>query len=280
MTSFALTNFQKVRYFNIVFGSPRSEFKDFSVFTDHPQRVKLRWDLIDEESKELKEAIRTHDYVEILDAISDILYVVLGAFDAFGYNPDHDLGWSGIERLILKFKIDLIPELDAHFSRDRMALVLESENTTIRELFTEINKSYSDELSKLHRYMFENKYNSPKNNYNLVIAQLMTIHEYLYLWAYLFGFNLDQTFALVHESNMSKLATTEEIAIETVEWYKKNKVEYDSPAYRLSEVKDNGEDRWVIYNQSSGKALKSIKYHAVDLKTYLEKASSIPGKSK
>ena len=98
---------------------------------------------------------------------------------------------------------------------------------------------------------------------------LATIHDYLYIFSYLFGFDLDATFNMVHDSNMSKLAETEDIAKQTVEWYKKNETRYDSPAYRLSPVKVNGEERWVIYNQSTGKALKSINYHAVDLKKYL-----------
>ena len=73
----------------------------------------------------------------------------------------------------------------------------------------------------------------------------------------------------VSYKEIEKLAETEDIAKQTVEWYKKNETRYDSPAYRLSPVKVNGEERWVIYNQSTGKALKSINYHAVDLKKYL-----------
>ena len=55
---------------------------------------------------------------------------------------------------------------------------------------------------------------------------------------------------------MSKVCTTEDEARETVEWYKKNETRYDSPTYRLSY--DN--QRYVVYNQSTGKILKSIKY--------------------
>ena len=71
-----------------------------------------------------------------------------------------------------------------------------------------------------------------------------------------FGIDLDKAFDIVHKSNMSKLCISEKEAIETVEWYKKNSTVYDSPSYRKSE--DN--KFWVIYNKSTGKVLKSIKY--------------------
>ena len=70
---------------------------------------------------------------------------------------------------------------------------------------------------------------------------------------------------------MSKLAETEEVARNTVKWYLENEKRYDSPAYRLSPVKVNDQPRWVIYNQNSGKALKSINYHAVDFVEYFNK---------
>merc|ERR1719473_1354747 len=79
-----------------------------------------------------------------------------------------------------------------------------------------------------------------------------------------FGINLDQAFDLVHKSNMTKLCKTEEEAKETVEWYKKNytpngKYPYDTPAYRLS---PDGR-YYVVFNESSGKILKSVNYSPV-----------------
>ena len=50
--------------------------------------MKLRYDLIDEELKELKVAIRDKDIKEIADALTDILYVTYGAGHAFGINLD------------------------------------------------------------------------------------------------------------------------------------------------------------------------------------------------
>ena len=78
-----------------------------------------------------------------------------------------------------------------------------------------------------------------------------------------FGIDLDKAYKLVHKSNMSKLCKSEIEARETVEWYKKNKLDiYDSPDYRKCEF---DEKYWVVFNKSSGKILKSINYSPVDL---------------
>ncbi len=47
--------------------------------------VKLRLDLIDEEVKELKYAIEDNNLVEVGDAFADLLYVVYGAANTFGF---------------------------------------------------------------------------------------------------------------------------------------------------------------------------------------------------
>lgn len=77
------------------------------------------------------------------------------------------------------------------------------------------------------------------------------------------GLNMDTAFNLVHENNMSKLCKTEEEAKESVEYYIKHKdrLGYDSPNYR--KAYDNL--HWVVYNESTKKVLKSIKWQPVDL---------------
>ena len=85
-----------------------------------------------------------------------------------------------------------------------------------------------------------------------------------------FGIPLDTTFDIVHRSNMSKLCKTEEVARQTVEWYQKEfeekRLEYDSPNYRKSV---DGK-YWVVYNESTGKILKSIEYQKVSFEGVLE----------
>ena len=84
-----------------------------------------------------------------------------------------------------------------------------------------------------------------------------------------FGLDLDKGMGLVHESNMSKICSTEEEAVKTIEWYKiqfeLGKLPYDSPNYRPSPDKK----KWVMFNESSGKILKSINYCPVDFSSML-----------
>jgi predicted HAD superfamily Cof-like phosphohydrolase len=236
-----LTNFQKVNAFNIAFGIGRSSTPDDKLF-------KLRWDLIQEESEELYDALNTNNYVEILDAVSDILYVVHGAADSFEQDFDKSLLEHDIVKLDVKQELSDIP-----FGVKRMGTVFEVESEKLKSLTCDYSKSV-DSLKSA----FETK------DISQIITKLVVVHNYLYQWADLFGFDLDYTFNMVHDSNMSKLAETEEIAQNTVKWYLENEKRYDSPAYRLSTVKVNDMDRWVIYNANTGKALKSINYHVVD----------------
>lgn len=73
-----------------------------------------------------------------------------------------------------------------------------------------------------------------------------------------FGLDLDEAFDIVHKSNMSKVCKTEDEAKQTVEYYEKNKdkLGYDTPAYRKSE----DDKYWIVYNKSTKKILKSINY--------------------
>jgi len=151
-----MSNFEKVREFNKVFGVPEHNRPQLNISKDNPDLTKLRLDLITEECKEFVDAVKDHDFTEMVDALADILYVVYGAGASFGVD-------------------------------------------------------------------------------------------------------LDKAFDIVHKSNMSKVCKTEEEAKQTVEWYRENHLDtYDTPAYRKS-----GE-YWIVYNQSSGKVLKSINYEKVD----------------
>lgn len=246
-----LSNYQKVRDFNISFGIGRSAQPDNKLF-------KLRWDLIEEESNELFDALNNKDCIEVIDAVSDILYVVFGASDSFEHDIDNDINNpdESIDNIISRLNLKLSPNVEQmRFEKNRMNLIFENENE-IKKL-NKLKEDFTYELFQLSA-AFDIK------KIPVIIKHLVIIHNYMYAFAYLFGFDLDHTFDLVHQSNMSKLAETEEIAQQTVEWYKENEKRYDSPVYRLSPVLVNDEQRWVIYNYNSGKALKSINYQAVN----------------
>lgn len=90
----------------------------------------------------------------------------------------------------------------------------------------------------------------------------------VYGMQYRLGIKADDDFTIVHDSNMSKLCSSEDEAIKTVEWYKQeyengNKP-YDTPIYEKLNYKDNnGNEKWVVKNKSTGKVLKSINYTPV-----------------
>ena len=79
-----MSNFESVKLFMKTFGQ---EVKEKAEFPDK-KITSLRYDLINEEMLELKEAIEKRDIKEVGDALTDILYVTYGAGHAFGINLD------------------------------------------------------------------------------------------------------------------------------------------------------------------------------------------------
>ena len=79
-----MTNFEKVKKFMITFGQEVKEKAEFP----NEKITSLRYDLINEELEEFKEAISKRDIKEVADALTDILYVTYGAGHAFGINLD------------------------------------------------------------------------------------------------------------------------------------------------------------------------------------------------
>lgn len=82
------TNFEKIKEFHKTFSHPCENKIQTKVFVENPKLVQLRKALIDEEVKELHDAIEQHDMIETIDALTDILYVVYGAGAALGIDLD------------------------------------------------------------------------------------------------------------------------------------------------------------------------------------------------
>ena len=79
-----MSNFNSVKNFMRTFGQKvknKAEFPEEKI-------IKLRYDLIEEELSELKEAIQQKNLTEVADALTDILYVTYGAGHAFGIDLD------------------------------------------------------------------------------------------------------------------------------------------------------------------------------------------------
>ena len=79
-----MSNFESVKIFMETFGQ---EVKKKAGFPNE-KITSLRYELIEEELEELKDAINRKDIKEVADALTDILYVTYGAGHAFGINLD------------------------------------------------------------------------------------------------------------------------------------------------------------------------------------------------
>jgi predicted HAD superfamily Cof-like phosphohydrolase len=88
MSNKNLSNYEKVLEFNDSFGVSTNKIPQPNLFTTDPKLVQYRLDLITEEYEELKDAIKNHDFIENIDALADLLYVIYGSFTAYGIDAD------------------------------------------------------------------------------------------------------------------------------------------------------------------------------------------------
>ena len=84
------TNFEKVSNFNSVAGVATLNDVTPEVVKSNKELVNQMYSLIEEETKELREAIDNNDVVEIRDALADILYVTYGMGYRLGIKMDED----------------------------------------------------------------------------------------------------------------------------------------------------------------------------------------------
>ena len=79
-----MSNFEDVKTFMETFGQMVRTKPQFP----NKETMQLRYDLIQEELKELEQAMKTKNLKEIADALTDILYVTYGAGCAYGIDLD------------------------------------------------------------------------------------------------------------------------------------------------------------------------------------------------
>ena len=131
----------------------------------------------------------------------------------------------------------------------------------MNELYLNLEKECQNET-----IIFDNHNNSTysiEKKIVIVSQYIYNLLKYTYLLANMYNIDADSDFAIIHESNMSKLCDTEQDAKDTVAdyeiKYKNGKSPYDTPYYyELPELK-----KWIVKNKSSGKALKNINYKEV-----------------
>lgn len=63
-----------------------------------PQKIKLRFNLMDEENKEYLEAAESNDLVEVADALGDMLYILCGTIIEHGMQHKIEEVFNEIQR--------------------------------------------------------------------------------------------------------------------------------------------------------------------------------------
>jgi len=254
------TNYQKVVDFNKCFGSVVCNVLNPTLFKSNPKLVDLKYSLISEEVSELVEAYNNDDIVEIIDALSDIKYVLHGMAAAFGINMD----------LVFKHYLDVyVPYIKNH-NGTNFNIISNHYN------FNNDVKNYKNNIKLVNVKKNLDEFiviiQNVNSNFSTIIEtsnidslriNLCKLLYYVNKMGSYIGINLDKSFKIVHDSNMSKVCESEELAKETVNWYLENDNRYKTPAYR------NSEFGWIVYNEDTGKILKSIKYIPADFSTLL-----------
>jgi len=254
------TNFEKVIDFNNCFGSYVSNSLNIELFKTDPKLVDLKYSLINEEVHELFDAFNNKDVTEIVDALSDIKYVLYGMAAAFGINMDIEyrdylsLYVSTIE-LTNASNFDLIKE---HYKFPNK-ITDYNDNCNI-EYFNTNNVSFITIIETINNDL---KVNIEYSNIVNLRINLCKLLYYVNKMGCFIGINLDESFKIVHDSNMTKVCNNEQLAKDTVNWYLDNDDRYKSPSYRKNEY------GYVVYNKDTGKILKSIHYVPADFELLL-----------
>lgn len=229
-----LTHYQCVDEFHRFFGHPRPGVPQHGIF-ENAKLVNMRLSLIAEEFKEFCDGVKTSDLVEVLDALSDILYVVHGMGIVFGI----DLGRTDGE------------DYDT--------------NTPNLKLFDN-TELVNNRQSMLNAAIVELRTACTDKNFNLVEKCLINLLCVTYETAKLFNLPIDRSFRLVHDNNMSKLCKTELEAIDSVAHYATLK---DFDGIIVNYRKSSEGDYYVMFNDTpghtqNGKILKSCKWREPD----------------
>jgi predicted HAD superfamily Cof-like phosphohydrolase len=261
------------------------------VFVSH-SLLRLRLNLIKEEIEELNDAIKVNDMKETRDAIGDILYVVYGMADIFGIDIDYIFSTT-LQNEVFKYYLDTsiskkntstlfidkiisasengvktitnynyIKVFSVELTDTKTTLTIKSILDKINELYLALEKECQNETIVFDG-INNNCISSIETKIVIVSQYIYNLLKYTYLLATMYNIDADSDFAIIHESNMSKLCDTEQDAKDTVTdyemKYKNGNSPYDSPYYyELPELK-----KWIVKNKSSGKALKNIKYKEV-----------------
>ena len=127
------SNFQKVCEFNKCFGLPHFDNPQHDILEQNKNLAKLRVDLCTEEIEELNEAFEQKDFIEVIDALTDELYVLYGAGSSFGIDLDYEFR----NRIKNLYFLKNVPEDKTNFQLLKMYMKKEIK---IDYISVEINK--------------------------------------------------------------------------------------------------------------------------------------------
>jgi predicted HAD superfamily Cof-like phosphohydrolase len=223
--------------------------KDVFLKTD---LVSLRLNLIKEELEELFDAIKQFDIIEIMDALADIRYVVVGTFLAFGIQCKDEMD-----------KLENTSYDDCKmFSYNLFTYIkennLQSENGKLVKFLDE------------HLIKYTTYYNLVKSSFELEDHDML---QYVLCrmcadmkkFTFSFGLDLDKIFDEVHRSNMTKVCSTEEEAKESVEQLKlTNKCK--TAQYKKSKCNKY----FLIYDEETGKVLKGLHFELPNIEKVIK----------
>jgi predicted HAD superfamily Cof-like phosphohydrolase len=284
-SQFYQSDFQKVVNFNNQFGVKLYTTPQFDICESEPNNVEFCLKLIREEVKELHEAIDNKDFIETVDALADILYVVYGMGARIGTNMDYMFNLcikamgstDNVENMDIS-KLDY--SLNGSTHKDTITTFQNVLNNLssfkdvkgmeefkfVKTNVATFNSNQMDNVmisvDSIDKTMKQLEASVIKKDYLEILICLCGIMASSYTMSAILGVDMDYAFDIVHENNMSKLCSNGEEAINTVLHYMaKKELGYDSPACRLGP--DN--KHWVVFNESTKKILKSIKWKEVDL---------------
>jgi predicted HAD superfamily Cof-like phosphohydrolase len=274
-----MSHYQSVAEFNSV-----SEAKTISMPTnifEDMQILEFRISLIKEEINEFYDAIKNKDYIEVVDALADILYVAHGMCNVIKFEPKSYFSqYYNIKSKQYKILADMLRGFSS--SLNNISLRDSDEHKKIYKAIFQItleNKPTAEHI--FQKDLTDYCYSLLKNELDNVIDSVKIFKNELYLKdhlvnllnntykvAFLLNVNIDKAFKIVHESNMTKFCSSEEEAKDTVEYYKSIPADspkyYDSPTYK----KAKSGDKWIVYNESTSKTLKNINYTPADLSCF------------
>jgi len=263
-------NLEKVIEFNKCFNHKVSDTEYFEVFEKEPKLVDLRLKLIKEEVGELVDAFKDDDLVEIIDALTDILYVVYRLCACF--EIEINKYYNNYILSMLSQNVDetekYLIQNNSNFNKTKYLNNLQMPTINLKNYNTNIlNEKFKGQLIELlnniNGYYEGLELSCEDQDYEQVVENVIHILHNTYMFGLKIGVNLDDSFTIVHDSNMTKICENETIAKDTINWYKNNESKYDSPVYKKV-IKG-----YIIMNESSGKILKSIKYTPADFSSLL-----------